>query len=194
MRPSSLSVAPAIAAASPPICCAAPGIALCSTCAVGLLHGRGRDCRWLCDIPSGRTLCAVRKCSFPLCAVRHGARAAEDKAPALPRWVALLYAHGRDWARTTESRRHRYTAARRRARRPRTRAMQRCAPYLVSGGFRRQHTVVQIRKRVINLFDCSQCRLIGVIEHIALRQFAHVPASRQVHPRTVRFAGIVSSS
>jgi len=81
-----------------------------------------------------------------------------------------------------------------RARRPRTRAMQRCAPYLVSGGFRRQHTVVQIRKRVINLFDCSQCRLIGVIEHIALRQFAHVPASRQVHPRTVRFAGIVSSS
>ncbi len=65
---------------------------------------------------------------------------------------------------------------------------------LASGGFRRQHTVVQIRKRVINLFDCSQCRLIGVIEHIALRQFAHVPASRQVHPRTVRFAGIVSSS
>ena len=74
------------------------------------------------------------------------------------------------------------------------RAMQRRAPHLVSGGFRRQHTVVQVRKRVINLFDCGKRCLIGIIEHIARCQFTHVPASRQVHPRTVRFAGIVSSS
>lgn len=79
MRPSSLSVAPATAVASPPICCAAPDIARCSTCAAGLLHGRGRDCRWLCDIPSGRTLCAVRRCSFPLCAVCHRAKASRSR-------------------------------------------------------------------------------------------------------------------